>query len=90
MVRVQVLMKEKEREEFRSLAESSGMSLSAWLRRAGLEEAGRQKEQMQLNSSEALRDFFATCDATESGTESDWVEHKRVIERSKVGGESGT
>ena len=90
MVRVQVLMKEKEREEFRSLAESSGMSLSAWLRRAGVEQADRQNQARRLGSPEALREFFDKCDEREQGHEPDWQEHERVIQASQRSGDSGT
>lgn len=90
MVRVQVLMGEREREEFRKLADRSGMSLSAWLRHAGLERASRQKEKTQLDSREALREFFTRCDDREQGVEPDWREHQQVIETSKRSGDSGT
>jgi len=90
MVRVQVLMEKEEREEFRRMAERSGLSLSAWLRRAGLEEAGRQKKQTELDTREDLQEFFAGCDAREQGLEPDWQEHRKVIEASKLAGDSGT
>ncbi len=37
MTRIQVLLDEAEREEFRRQAEREGVSLSAWLRRAARE-----------------------------------------------------
>jgi len=90
MVRVQVLVGEKEREEFRKLAERSGMSLSAWLRHAGLERASRQKKKTRLDSKEALQEFYTRCDEREQGVEPDWQEHEQVIEASKRAGDSGT
>ena len=90
MVRVQVLMQEKEREEFRRLAERTGVSLSAWLRRAGLEQVSRQKEVTQLDSKEALHEFFTRCDEREQGTEPDWQEHREVIQASQRAGDTGT
>lgn len=90
MVRVQVLMEEKEREEFRSLAKRSGMSLSAWLRRAGREQASRQNERSRLDSTEALKEFFTRCDDRELGTEPDWQDHEKVIEESKRSGGANT
>ena len=90
MVRVQVLMEETEREEFRSLAERSGMSLSAWLRSAGLERASRQNEGTRLDSVEALHEFFTRCDEREQGIEPDWQEHQGVIQTSRRSGDSGT
>ncbi len=90
MVRVQVLMREREREEFRRMARRSGLSLSAWLRQAGLEVAERQRGESRLDSPQALTDFFALCDLEEQGIEPDWTEHEKVIERSRRRGESGT
>ena len=90
MVRVQVLMQEEEREEFRRMAKRSGISLSAWLRQAGLEVAERQRGESRLDSQQALADFFARCNARELGNEPDWTEHEKVIESSKRSGESGT
>ncbi len=90
MVRVQVLMEREEREEFRRLAQRRGMSLSSWLRQAGLDRMARDAGAVGIDSPEALRDFFATCDERESGVEPDWEEHKRVIEGSKRSGDSQT
>lgn len=90
MVRVQVLMQKEDREKFRRMARQNGMSLSAWLRNAGLESVDRQLQQTQLDSVEALADFFGRCDAREQGIEPDWLEHLEVIGRSKSAGESGT
>lgn len=90
MVRVQVLMEETEREEFRRLAQRSGMSLSAWLRQAGMEELARQGAGSGIDSKQALRDFFDSCDSREEGLEPDWDVHQRVIEESKRSGESKT
>ena len=86
MVRVQVLMEEEERERFRQLAQRSGLSLSAWLRRAGLEASARTDTDEALDSKESLREFFAACDARETGTEPEWEEHRQVIERSTRSG----
>lgn len=90
MIRVQVLVREKEREEFRRMARRSGLSLSAWIRQAGLEAAERERGESRLDSPQALADFFARCDVNEQGSEPDWAEHEKVIERSKRQGESGT
>jgi len=40
MTRVQVLLEKQEREQFRREAEREGLSLSAWLRRAGQDRLG--------------------------------------------------
>lgn len=90
MVRVQVLMEKEEREEFRRMAQRSGMSLSSWLRQAGLDRMARDAGAVEIDSPKALREFFAACDERESGIEPDWEEHKRVIEGSKRSGDSQT
>jgi hypothetical protein len=35
---------------------------------------------------EELRSFFSECDRRETGTEPDWEQHVRVIERSRRSG----
>ncbi len=89
MRRVQVLLEEQEREQFRREAERQGLSLSAWLRRAGQErlEARRRR---RITSPRELRAFFRAADAREKGREPDWDEHEAVIARSKASGQSGT
>lgn len=72
------------------MAGRRGLSLSAWLRHAGLEQASVQKQERRLDSEEALRDFFTECDAREQGREPDWLEHKDVIEGSKRSGGAST
>jgi len=86
MVRIQILLGEQEREEFRRLAKRHGMSLSAWLRDAGREKAAAGESERQIRSKAALRDFFAECDQRERGLEPDWDEHREVIDRSKRSG----
>lgn len=86
MVRVQILLGEREREEFRHLARRQGMSLSAWLREAGREKAEARSSELRIRSKQALREFFAECDEREQGREPDWEEHRKVIERSKRAG----
>jgi hypothetical protein len=86
MVRIQILLGEQEREEFRRLAKRHGMSLSAWLREAGREKAAAGESEQQIDSKQALRDFFAECDLREQGREPDWEEHREVIDRSKRSG----
>lgn len=86
MVRIQILLGEQEREEFRRLAKRQGMSLSAWLRDAGREKASAGASEQRIRSKEALRDFFAECDQRERGREPDWEEHREVIDRSKRSG----
>jgi len=86
MVRIQILLGEQEREEFRRLAKRHGMSLSAWLRDAGREKAAAGGSEQRMDSKRALKDFFAECDQREQGREPDWEEHREVIDRSKRSG----
>ena len=86
MVRIQVLLGEQEREDFRRMAKRRGMSLSAWLREAGREKAAEVDSEQRIDSKQALRDFFSRCDGRERGREPDWEEHREVIDRSKRSG----
>ncbi|HEV2851867.1 MAG TPA: ribbon-helix-helix protein, CopG family [Thermoanaerobaculia bacterium] len=81
--RVQVILEDEEKELFQHRARAEGLSLSAWLRRAGREFLRKQKKTATRAD---LDDFFKACDAREQGTEPDWEEHLRVIERSKRSG----
>jgi hypothetical protein len=63
------------------------MSLSAWLRQAGLEKAERASESTSLRDPVALRAFFASCDRLEGlEPEPDWAEHSKAIDLSRRGG----
>jgi hypothetical protein len=89
MTRVQVLLEEAEREQFRRQAEREGLSLSAWLRRAGRERL-RSPQGRRLSTVRELREFFREVDAREKGREPDWDEHLAVMARSRASGGSGT
>ena len=89
MRRVQVLLEEGEQEHFRQQAEREGLSLSAWLRRAGQERL-RSRPGRRLSTLRDLRDFFRAVDAREKGREPGWEEHLAVIDRSRASGTSGT
>lgn len=86
MERIQVLLHPEERERFRELARERGLSLSAWVREAALKEATEQSRRARIRSLEALREFFAACDARELATEPEWEEHLAVLGGSKVAG----
>ena len=90
--RVQVLLTEEERERFRSRAAAEGLSLSAWLREAGMERMERGEAGQQIGSAEELDAFFTECDrrAAGKGAEPSWEEHREVIRGSRGGGISGT
>lgn len=89
MIRVQVLLEEAEREQFRRQAEREGLSLSAWLRRAGQERL-RSRQGRRISTVRELREFFRDVDTREKGREPDWDEHLAVMARSRASGGSGT
>jgi hypothetical protein len=86
--RVQVILDEDEKEVFQHRARTEGLSLSAWLRKAGQEMIEKRTE--KITSQEDLDAFFAACDARERGVEPDWEEHLAVIERSRRSGMTET
>jgi hypothetical protein len=90
MTRVQVILDEAEKEAFRHVAREEGMSLSAWLRRAGRERLSARRGRPRIRTVKDLRAFFAACDRRERGREPDWEEHLAVIERSIRASASGT
>jgi len=86
MDRIQVLVSAEEKEAFRELAEREGLSLSAWLRQAGLSGLAAAAGRRKIETVDDLRAFFAACDKVEAGVEPDWEDHLRVIESSVSGG----
>ena len=83
--RVQVLLDPESRRLFQELAEREGLSLSAWLRRAGEERAERQQVS-RIRSVEELDAFFQDCAEREVGEEPDWEDHARAIRHSRGAG----
>ncbi len=81
--RVQVILEEEEKALFQHRARIEGLSLSAWLRRAGQELLVEHRKRATRSD---LAAFFKACDAREQGTEPDWEEHLKTIERSKGSG----
>jgi hypothetical protein len=90
VVRVQVLIKEREREEFRQVAEQEGKSLSGWIRESALDRLEATKAAAKLTSASDLRKFFKGCDLREKGREPDWEEHLKAMEESRETGRSRT
>jgi hypothetical protein len=85
MKRLQILVDEAELEQFKGQAEVEGLSLSAWLRRAGhawLLAHGRPR----ITTLRGLKAFFRSIDVREEGREPDWDEHKETIARSQASG----
>ncbi|HSF16234.1 MAG TPA: antitoxin [Vicinamibacteria bacterium] len=87
--RVQVILEEEEREAFRQMAESQGLSLSAWLREAGRARLADVRSR-RIRTLDELRRFFEEIDEREEGVEPDWAQHRDVIEMSKSSGGTGT
>jgi hypothetical protein len=92
VVRIQVLVTEEERQRLRGIAGREGLSLSAWLRRLGLERAEAMAGVERLETAAELDRFFRACDRREAvaSREPDWDEHLRVINASRSSGVSGT
>jgi hypothetical protein len=90
IVRVQVLIKETEREAFRQVAEQEGKSLSGWLRESALDRLEARRAAAKIASAADLRKFFKACDLREKGREPDWEEHLATMEQSRATGRSRT
>ena len=87
--RIHIVVDEEEKERFRRRAARENMSLSAWLRAAARERLGRE-DGPDLDTPDRLDAFFAACDEREEGTEPDWADHRRTIERSLSDGNAAT
>ena len=91
MVRIQVLLTPEEKAGFRRMAEREGLSLSAWLRQAGLDRLEAARRIGRFRNREDLAAFFVACDTHHgAGREPDWAEHLETMRRSRRDGESGT
>ncbi len=86
--RVQVILSEAEREAFRRQAAAKKMSLSTWLREAGLKQLAAEQTG-PLRTVAELREFFGSL-PEEPGTEPDWDEHVRVMAESRRRGASAS
>lgn len=79
--RVQVVLDDQEREEFRRQAAAEGLSLSAWLRLAGRRRVEAERR-LIAPTAEGVRRFFADL-PLEPGKEPDWEDHRSVLEASQ-------
>lgn len=86
--RVQVILSDEEREAFRQQARAEQMSLSNWLRQAGLKRLEAQ-QQRPIRTTAELHEFFASL-PDDSGSEPDWGSHLQVIEQSRRSGVAPT
>ncbi len=91
--RVQVILEVEEKEHFQRQAEAEGLSLSAWLRKAGETRLHTAHRTGVPSTAAELRKFFEQCSAREAASgekEPDWPEHLSVIEASRRSGRSLT
>jgi hypothetical protein len=86
--RIQVILSEAEREAFRRQAAARMMSLSTWLREAGLKQLAAEQSG-PLRTVAELREFFGSL-PDEPGAEPDWEEHVRVMAESRRRGASAS
>lgn len=86
--RVQVIVSDEELEAFRHEAASQKMSLSNWLRQAGLRQLEARRRR-PIHTAEDLREFFASL-PEEGGPEPDWEGHLRVMDESRGRGAAAT
>jgi hypothetical protein len=86
--RIQVILSEAEREAFRRQAAAKKMSLSTWLREAGLKQLAAEQSG-PLRTVAELREFFGSL-PDEPGVEPDWDEHVRVMAESRRRGASAS
>ncbi len=86
--RVQVILSDEEREAFRQQAAAEHLSLSNWLRQAGLKRLEAQ-QQRPIRTTAELREFFTSL-PDESEPEPDWERHLQVIQESRGSGASTT
>jgi hypothetical protein len=84
--RIHILLDEAEKARYRRQAQREGKSLGAWLREAAEDRLRAAAGHRDLRSRSGLEQFFAECDQHEVGTEPDWLEHRRLIERSRLNG----
>jgi len=82
--RINLVVREDEKERYRASADRAGVSLSEWVREAAREKLARESRGRRLDTVEDLRSFFAECDARHAGEgpEPDWEDHEQVIEDS--------
>jgi hypothetical protein len=87
--RVQVVLDEEERATFQEQARRESLSLSAWLRAAGLERLALKKPK-GLGDPQELLAFFARCERQEGeGAEPDWEQHLQILDAARARGAAG-
>lgn len=84
--RLNAAVRQVEREAFRRQAAAKKMSLSNWLREAGLKQLEAEQDR-PIRTVTDLREFFASL-PQEHGVEPDWDEHLDVVAEARRRGTS--
>ncbi len=91
MARIQLIIRDEDRNRYRYQAKQEGMTLSAWLRAAADERLEKAAEIQFFDSIEDLEAFFVECDSHETdGPEPDWEQHLSVLDEVLRQGGSNT
>lgn len=88
--RIHIPIDDAAKARYRRQAEREGKSLAAWLREAAEDRLRAATEAPRLDTADALRRFFETCDAREPSPEPDWEEQRKLIDRSRMEGSEPT
>ncbi len=88
MARIQLVLRDGDKERYLYEAKRERKTLSAWIREAAQEKLDKAEEDSQrpFASVEELNAFFRECDALNEGQgrELDWEEAKKIIEESRL------
>ncbi|MCY4313684.1 MAG: hypothetical protein OXD44_08345 [Gammaproteobacteria bacterium] len=91
MARVQLVIRDEDRNRYYYQARQEGMTLSAWLRAAADERLERNSKIQPFDSIEDIEAFFAKCDSLQTdGAEPDWEQHLSVLDEVLRQGGSST
>lgn len=90
VTRIHILVDETAKARYQGQAKREGKSLGAWMREAAQEKLEAMASSRRIDSPDELRRFFQACDVRERGSEPDWDEHRRVIDRSRTAGLDAT
>ncbi len=91
MARIQLLVRDEDRDRFLHQARAEGVTLSAWLRAAAHQRLGDKQKSHPFRSAAEMRGFFRECDDLDGpAVEPDWEEHLRVIGQSRRRGAAET
>lgn len=87
-MRIQVIVDEVQKERILRRAQTEGLSMSAWIRRAALRELDARRPE---DRTDRIRMIFAAADRLESRTrEPSWEESKRLLRDGRDAVDTGT